>query len=255
MKKLVVSIMALLLCTSLFAQVKSFADYREKKMSFYLEDDYSKVVKNIENELSLVRANKNNYSTEEFLTYETSLIVDSLFFNLVDNELPKNLEKKYEDLFLSQEEKCEDYMGKRKLNEFSSNFLLALADLKCQMPYVISIPKSIPKLQKAKDILEAACEKDPKNCAALMSKALWFEYSPGIAGGSHKKALAMMEEASRLAKTNVDKFFNLMFKAQILNSLKRTDECYEAMRQAHSLYPEETFSNYLIKQLELDIVL
>ena len=255
MKKVFILLFSIVLSTSLFAQVKDFNDYREKKISFYLEDDYSKVVSNIENELSLLRSNKANYSEEDFLTYETFFIIDSLFFNLVDNELPKNLEDKYSTMFLNQEEKCEEFMGKRDLSSFSSNFLLALGDLKCQMPYVISIPKSIPKLQKAKDLYIAAVDNDPTSCAALISKALWFEYSPGIAGGSHKKALSMMEKAESLAKTNVDKFFSKMFKGQILNSLKREEECYKAIREAHSLYPNETFSNYLIKQLELDLVL
>ena len=151
MKKIIVSIIALLFCTSLFAQVKDFADYRETKISFYEIEDYDEVLDKIANELALLRANKNNYSTEHFLTYETFLVIDSLFFNLVDDKLPKELEDEYETLFLEQEEKCEEYIGERDLTEFSSDFLTALGDLKCQMPYVISITKAIPKLKKAKD--------------------------------------------------------------------------------------------------------
>ena len=242
-------------CTTLFAQIKDFADYRETKISFYEIEGNDKVLDKIDNELALLRANKDNYTTEHFLTYETFLVIDSLFFNLVDDKLPKELEEKFETLFLEQEEKCEDYMGKRDLEEFSSDFLTALGDLKCQMPYVISIPRCIPKLQKAKEIYKVACENEPTNCVALMSRALWFEYCPAIAGGSHKKALKMMEEASQYAVTKVDQFFNLMFKVQILSSLKKYDECNAALRQAHSLYPKESLGNYLIKKLELDIVL
>lgn len=255
MKKLLVLLTSLILSCSLFAEIKDFNDYREKKMSLYCEEDYKTVNSNINSELALLRNNKSNYSEEEFLTYETFLIIDSLFFNLEENELPKEKEDYFSNLFLSQEEKMEDYMGKRKLKEFSSNFLLALGDLKCQMPYVISIPKSIPKLKDAKEIYEQAVQNDPSSSASLMSYSLWYEYSPGIAGGSHKKAYEIMCNAEKKAKTNVDKFFAKMFKSQILNSLKKYDESIASMKEAHALFPTETFSDYLIKELEIDVVL
>ena len=237
---------------SAFGQIRNVAQFREKKIGFYCEKDFNRVVNNIEQELSFLEQHKSEYSQELYLTIKNSLLVDKLFFSLENEELPKSKKTQFKKLFLDQEEVCDDFMGRKSYSEFSGDFLASLGDLKCQMPFVISIPAAIPKLTKSKDLYNNAVKNNP-SCANLISQALWYEYSPGISGGSHKKAYEIVQKAEAAADTKGDKYFALMFKGQILNSLKRYDESMAAFRTAHNMFPEETFTAYMSEKLDIEL--
>ena len=252
MKKLLLICTLFFVTFSGFAQIKSVPEFRAKKIEFYCEDDFSKVVKSIDNELNLLEQHKSEYDEELFLTIKNALLVDKLFFSLENDELPKNKKDEFKKLFLDQEKICDDFIGKKDLSQFSGDFLASLGDLKCQMPFVISIPSSIPKLTKAKDLYNNGAKNNP-SCGNLISQALWYEYSPGISGGSHKKAYEIIQKAEKAATTDGDKYFALMFKGQILVSLKRIDEANVAFKTAHNMFPNETFTDYMEKKLEITL--
>lgn len=253
MKKRLLFIALIFMTFAAFGQVKSITEFREKKIQYYCEKDFNKVLSYIDNQLKLLEQNKSEYSEELYLTLKNCYLVDRLFFSLdEDEELPKNIKHILHDVFLDQEEVCEDFIGKRPYSDFSGDFLASLGDLKCQMPFVISIPRSIPKLTKSKEIYENAVINNP-SCANLISQALWYQYSPAISGGSHKKAYELIQQAEKKASTKGDLFFSLMFKGQILDSLKRYDESVQAFHEAHALFPDETFSPFMERKLDIDL--
>ena len=253
MKKILCLILSVFIAFSAFGQIKNVDEYRARKIDFYCEKDFDKVVNMIGNELSLLQQNKSSYSEELFITLENMLYVDQLFFSLEHNELPESKKAHFKEIFLAQEKKSEDFMGKRDYEEMSSNFLLSVGDIKCQMPFVISIPASIPKLTKAKSFYDNAVVNDPKNCAALISQSLWYMHSPGISGGSKKKSYKIIQEAEKTVRIPSDRFFVLIFKGQIEESLKKIDQCKITLKTAHNLYPNETFTAIVAENLNLDL--
>ena len=253
MKKFLMICLCGLMGFSAFGQIKNMDEYRQRKIDFYCVDDFNEVVNMIQGEIDYLHNNKADYDEELYITLENVLYVDQLFFSLVHNELPEEKVDYFKEIFLDLEKKSEDFMGKRDYSEMSSNFLLSVGDVKCQMPYVISIPKAIPKLTKAKDFYNHAVENDPTNCGALISQSLWYLFSPGISGGSKKKAYKIIQEAEKNVKIPSDMFFVLIFKGQIEEGLKEEEKAVETLRAAHQLYPAETFTRVVAENLQLDL--
>lgn len=253
MKKILMLLLCCLLSFSLFGQIKSMDEYRAKKIEFYCEEDFNKVVNMVQAELDYLHDHKDEYSEELYLSIENVLYVDQLFFSLIDNELPKDKKEYFKEIFFDQEKKSEDFMGENDFSKMSSDFLLSVGDVKCQMTYVTSIPKAIPKLTRAKAFYDNAVINNPENCAALISQALWYFYSPGISGGSKKKAYKIIQQAEEAVKIPSDRFFVLAFKGQIEDGLKKDDECQASLKAAHDLYPNETFTGLLAKNLEIEL--
>ena len=234
-----------MLVLSSFGQIRTVAEFRQKKINYYCESNYSKVVNSLDRELSLLESHKSEYSEELFLTLKNFLVVDKLYFSLENGKLPKSKKSYFKEIILTQEEACDDFMKGKSYRQLSGDFLYSLGDLKCQTPFVISVVTAVPRLTKAKDLYENAVINSPGLCAAYISKALWYDYAPGISGGSHKKAYEIILQAEKNARTNSDLFFTFLFKGQILNNLKRYDEAESSLNKAHNLFPNEKITNII----------
>lgn len=248
MKKIISGI-AIALCSICFAQ-KNISEEAEKlisrffdiRMELSLLTDSEEIISRLDSFATEYETEFNACNDQEKLILENFVILEKYNYYFDD----KSKKSYLKELMGNQVNKCDKFIGKKKMEEFNKWFLCSRGDLaSC---YMVFSAKDVLKYGvEVKKFYEASIEQDKEFCYGLMNLGQWYYWAPKIAGGSSKKAIALLEESKACAKTAGTKYYANIFLSQLLFEEKRKEEAASILEEAFLICPESNFLSTIKK--------
>lgn len=189
---------------------------------------------------------KNSTLTEEeAITLRTLYALEKALFE-EDAQGKKNAKDSY--LILSkQHTACREFMEHKKIQEINPWLITGWADVKSRLTAFLSGQDRYTEATNAQNLYLAALKKDKTFSSGYLSYGLWLFFAPPIAGGGEEPALKEFSKAVVYAKNAYEKYFALLYRSQIYESLENKEKAAADLAAAHALLPDERFTALVIE--------
>lgn len=102
---------------------------------------------------------------------------------------------------------------------------------------------------EAKKSYQKALRINKKDSNALLLMGIWYIFAPDIAGGSVDKALSFIEKARKYSTDEYELFLTYVWESLACSYSMKNTEAITAVNQAISIAPNNTWSNWILEEL------
>lgn len=237
MKKNISAVFLCLLVQGIFA-LSAVDEIIKEKTELYFQDSDSAALKKIDNLEKRTEAIKDE---QEKLICQNILLIEKLNFS---SEKDNPDLKKY--FFMEMNEharKNQKYIEENK--KVDKWLLVSYSDLLVRLMSYYSSKEMLKTSMETKRLYLQALEIDSKFAYAYNSYALWLYFAPSIAGGGLDISYKNSSKAVKYANNKNELYLYYINRSQILYKMKKIREYEQDLNAAHTLFPEETFTEKL----------
>ena len=189
--------------------IQDTLDTRLASQLFQTPDESIKSIQNFSQKLKESSEYKN-------ISEECAIILDNM---LIQEEYGYIYEKEQkspllEPMIVEQYKIVKGFMADHPDTDFSSWFYATAGDVLSSCLQFLPLSTALHEGMDVKKYYEKAVTLSPETAMFYINLAMWYYYAPGIAGGSKKKALELIENAEKKSILAYEKFFTLELLSQ-----------------------------------------